>query len=558
MAISDMQAHLRRPAPQGPRFGLRAAFAGLGPSVLAAALVLNLLGLALPLATLHIYDRVLPNGGVETLWALVAGLVAVTALEFLLRAMQSATLAPMAAWRAAARKGAALGRLLAAQRSLGEREPPETLEQFAAIDQLAAFEGGPSRLALVELPFAVIALALIAVIAGPLALAPLAVLALYALCLATLGSEGAAQTRRARRGFIASRGFLSAALRSIVSVKGARIERILLRRHEAQLRDASRRQSDAVALATRFQRASGLFGAGCFGATLFCGAIMAIQGDLSLGAVAASTLLAGRAAQPALRAAAAWREIHAARIAAEDAAALIGSGEPSSACTRPPIGPPVAQSDDAPRGPPAISWAEAPDRQTPPGALILARGGDAARRAAFLEQVAGLSGAGRVLHDGAPACESRAQGGVVYVPRAPTLFTGTVLENLTLFGAADEAEALRLAATFALDDDLTLSPSGYDTRLQDGSGAPIRYGARKKIALSRAMASHPRLLVLDEPIAGLDPVAATAAVEAVLARRGDVTLVLASDDPRLNAAADLVIDLTPGAAWSAGKREDQR
>ncbi|MEL6977214.1 MAG: ABC transporter transmembrane domain-containing protein [Pseudomonadota bacterium] len=566
MAVSDIEGSARRRVSRTPRgaapfarrrAGFGAGFGGgPGSAVLAASLVLNLLGLALPIATLHVYDRVLPNAAVETLWLLTLGLMIIALLEFALRSLQSAVLAPQAAWTAAARKTAVLRGLLTAPARDDDESPDAILERLAAIDQHAAYEGAPTRLALLEAPFALTAIGVIALIAGPLALAPLAVILLLLIALAALGRDAAAHARARRREALLSRAFLSETVRAIESVKAHALEALLLRRHESLLRDAAREPAEAARVATRFQRVTALFGALCFSVTLLVGAIMAMEGALSLGALAASTLLAGRAAQPALRAAGAWREIRQAEAAAAEAAAAEAAAAEAAAGAERVVAPVEAAGREERAAPaldrgsaawaPQVGLAADPARALPRGALIILRGGDAARRTAFLEEAAGLRAGASLLLDGVPAAAAReaSPGRCGFTPRAPVLFSGSMLENLTGFGAAaEQGEALRIAAALGLDADLRLAPEGWEARYDDGAGARLSASAIKKIALARTLASGAGLLVLDAPVAGLDPNAAAAAIEAVRALKGRATILAASEAPALVAAATAVLSL---------------
>jgi ATP-binding cassette subfamily C protein CydD len=132
---------------------------------------------------------------------------------------------------------------------------------------------------------------------------------------------------------------------------------------------------------------------------------------------------------------------------------------------------------------------------------------------------------------------------IAWLPQRPTLFHGSVIDNIRL-GMAADAQAVRAAAVLANADDFIMGlPQGYDTVLGD-RGQGLSGGEIQRIALARAALKNADLIVLDEPTANLDP-ATAALITASIARlaRGRSVLVIAH---RLETVRDadriLVID----------------
>ncbi len=135
---------------------------------------------------------------------------------------------------------------------------------------------------------------------------------------------------------------------------------------------------------------------------------------------------------------------------------------------------------------------------------------------------------------------------VAWVPQRPTLFAGTVAENVRLAapGASDAAVEAALRAAEAWDVVAEL-PDGLATRVGDG-GRRLSAGQAQRVALARAFARDAPLVVLDEPTANLDPGTAEV-VETAIARlaRGRTALWIAHR-PALAARADRVVTLEHG------------
>lgn len=159
--------------------------------------------------------------------------------------------------------------------------------------------------------------------------------------------------------------------------------------------------------------------------------------------------------------------------------------------------------------------------------------------------------AGRVSVGGVDLAECdpaswRAQ--VAWVPQRPTLFRGTVADNIRLGEAGAPDAALREAAAQAgADGFVRWLPDGYETVVGDG-GRPLSAGQVRRIALARAFLRDAPLVILDEPTADLDPASAevvATAVERLLAGR---TVLLVTHRPELESRADRVVRLGAEAA----------
>ncbi|MYR33794.1 thiol reductant ABC exporter subunit CydC [Nocardiopsis alba] len=153
-----------------------------------------------------------------------------------------------------------------------------------------------------------------------------------------------------------------------------------------------------------------------------------------------------------------------------------------------------------------------------------------------------------------PADEVR--GVVSGVPQDPHVFASTLRENLRLArpGADDEElwEALRRAR---LAHDVEAMPRGLDTRV-GSHGLGLSGGMRQRLALARAVLAAPRVLVLDEPTAHLDPDTRDAVVEDLLsAARGFSTLLITHDLTGLD-RVDRIYVIRDGRVVQAGTHEE--
>ena len=135
---------------------------------------------------------------------------------------------------------------------------------------------------------------------------------------------------------------------------------------------------------------------------------------------------------------------------------------------------------------------------------------------------------------------------IAWVPQRPTLFRGTVLENIRLGDEGASDRAVRDAAMLAGADRFIQSlPSGYETLVGDG-GRALSAGERRRIALARAFVRNAPLVILDEPTADLDRRSADVVAEAVERLRAGRTVLLIAHRPELVEHADRVVSLGDG------------
>ncbi len=135
---------------------------------------------------------------------------------------------------------------------------------------------------------------------------------------------------------------------------------------------------------------------------------------------------------------------------------------------------------------------------------------------------------------------------VAWVPQAPTLFHGTIAENIRLGWPDAPPDAVEAAARAAAAHDFIVAlPEGYQTRLGDG-GEGLSGGERRRIALARALLKPADVLVLDEPTAALDPLTAARVIATIRDRARRQAVLLITHDPAAMRAADRILHLDRG------------
>jgi ATP-binding cassette subfamily C protein LapB len=124
---------------------------------------------------------------------------------------------------------------------------------------------------------------------------------------------------------------------------------------------------------------------------------------------------------------------------------------------------------------------------------------------------------------------------------------GSVLNNLTLFRDTEQLEVARAAArAIGLEDDINRLPRGYDTSLGEAATETLPVGVLQRIAIARAIAGKPRLLILDEANSSFDHGSETALGRGLVSLKGSLTIVLITNRPSFCAIADRQFTLADG------------
>ena len=184
-------------------------------------------------------------------------------------------------------------------------------------------------------------------------------------------------------------------------------------------------------------------------------------------------------------------------------------------------------------------------------AFVGASGGGKSTLAALLLRFAGPT-SGRILvaTDDLAALDAAGwRRSIAYVPQRPTLFRGTIADNIRLGDASADDAGVRQAALLAgAHDFVSALPDGYATLVGDG-GRTLSTGERRRIALARAFLRDARLVILDEPTADLDEASAELVRAAIERLRVGRTVLLMAHRPELAAIADRVVVVDAGRVF---------
>lgn len=543
--MSEIVAPRKSPGNPVSREGWAGGLA-LRPDVLAVSLVLHFLGLALPLALLQIYDRILPAQAYGTAVFLVTGVGIAIVLEAVLRYGRQAMFANIGARYEAQATMQALDRLqLADITEIERRGGAVVADALRAVAQVRDFWSGQAGAALYELPFVLVYIVVIGYVGGWLAIIPL-VLLLAAVGVArqqnpsiAAGAEALERAERQRHDFtwtsFAALNYLKA-----IGAEGAvsALWRRINSRYLAQSADLETRMGWLRENAAAFGQLSTVlivaFGAGSV-----------VAGELTTGALAACTMLAGRSIGPAMASLGYWSQL--ARIgvaqarvddllALPDNSALGGSKATATAVVS--------------RGEIRIEAAELfPAAVTiPAGEVVHLDTANTPLASRLLTAISGMSHDPgiRVTVDGRELVEysrDSYRDSVMLVSRHLALVPGSILNNLTLYNPRYNADVQALCEALGLQTHLDKLRQGVLTEVGPATAESLDEGITQRIAIIRALLRKPRILLLDHAASGIDLDGVKRLAEMLKSMQGHTTVLIATYKEPLIAACNRSLTL---------------
>jgi len=515
----------------------------------------SVLMLGIPLYSMQLFDRVVPTGHFETLLLLSAVLFLVIAVWGVLESLRGMLMA-----RLGTRLGDRIGREIIVAAADQGRPAGRALGE---LEQVRHTVCGPTMQSIAELPWlptGLIALTALHPMLGLVTVVSAVVLGLLGWC----SNVAARQRLRSASEFgyeAHQRG--EAVTRSADLVRAMGMLPQLLERFQAAQRQSLLLQQQANTgsawLGGLVRAARLLVQASIMGVAAW----LIVAGELTPGALIAGSILASRTLAPLEQLVSNWGNLIKTSQSLERLAQITTARDDvarSGASTLPP-GPLTAEAigmiSDSGRPLLAnVSFA------LEPGTILGVVGPSGAGKTTLCRLLAGCAKArrGAVRLAGADLAElpADARAGLIgYLPQEPTLFAGTIAENIARMTVDPDPERVAAAARLAGVQDLILRlPQGYDTVLTE-AGLPLSGGQRQRLGLARALYGSPRVVVLDEPNASLDGPGEAALLHAVrrLKQHG-VIVVFVTHRPSVLSHADRVLVLENGVVARFGARDE--
>ena len=536
-----------------------------GPLALVAmaSVFINVLVFAGSAYLMLVYDSVLPSRSVPTLVGLFAMLLLVYLFQAIFEAIRGEALLGLANGvhddLFEAVHHATITRPLCTGPDRGDG-----LQFIRDLDSIHAFLAGSGPVALIDLPWVMLFMAVLFALHWWLGLTALA----GTLVMAGLTLWSNRRTQAGSRELAAITGQRAAAAMAEIrfgeSALAMGMQQRLVRRTQRWDQEFIAAQTYLARTIARLGGASRTFRMALQSLILTVGALLVIDGQASGGVILASSVLSGRALAPVDMAISNWRAFVAARAGwgRVVAGVAIWRKPPPRAVL---LDPPLAQVSlrDLWVAPPGSARfaVQGVSLTLHAGQVLALVGPSAAGKSSLVRAMLGIwaSARGEVRLDGATLDQWDAdtigrQFG--YVAQTVDLIDGTIGENIARFDPAARSDTIIAAARAAgMHETILALPDGYETRVSAGAGE-LSAGQRQRIGLARALYGDPFLLVLDEANSNLDATGDAALADAIGAvqRRGGIVVMITHRPATLGPATHMAV-MQHGRLIDFGERD---
>ena len=533
--------------------------------IMVAAFVVNIFALAMPMFTMNVYDRVVPNKSIETLWVLSIGVALIVVGDLILRTMRGYFLD----WASARIDIKLSARIMEQVLGLRLEQKPNSVGSFAnnlrSFESVRDFITSATITTLIDLPFGLIFVGVMAWI-SPLMVIPVIVGAIVMLLYAfSVQAKMHELSETMYRASAVRNATLIESLVSLETIKALGIEGGMQRKWEHSASYLTEVGSKLRLLSSSISNGSNAILQLITVSLVLLGVYLVTNGDLTMGGLIASTMLSGRALAPISQLAGLLTQYHTASTSLTSLDEIMQR--------------PVERPNDAnflsrPSFKGDIEFREVsfeyPGAQESAltnvsfkikaGEHIALLGRMGSGKSTIHKLMLGLyqPTKGAILIDGIDARQidpAELRRCVGYVQQETHLFYGTMRDNLTVTSPhADDAAVLAAAHAGGIDEFINAHPKGFDLLVGE-RGETLSGGQKQGVGIARAMINNPAIFLLDEPTSSMDHSGEDLIKKRLAETSANKTMVLISHRTGLYDLVNRIIVIDSGRVVADGPKD---
>jgi len=533
--------------------------------IMVAAFVVNMFALAMPLFTMNVYDRVLPNRATETLWVMALGISFIFIGDLVLRTMRGYFLD----WASTRIDIKLTARIMEQVLGIRLEQRPNSVGSFASnlrsFETVRDFITSATITTLIDIPFGLIFIGVMAWISWPMIIPVLlgaVVILIYSFSVQTKMHDLSETMYRASATRNAT---LIESLVGLETVKALGIEGQMQRKWEHSAHFLTEVSSKLRLLSSSINNGAATMQQLITVSLVILGVYLVINGELTMGGLIASTMLASRALVPIAQTAGLLTQYHNAATSLNSLDEImqrpVERPADSTFLSRPVFNGDIEFREVSFSYPGAESNALTKvSFKIKAGEHVAILGRMGSGKSTIHKLILGLyqPTEGAVLIDGIDARQidpAELRRSIGYVQQDTQLFYGSMRDNLTISAPhVDDAAVIAVARIGGIDEFVNSHPKGFDMLIGE-RGETLSGGQRQGVGVARAFINKPAILLLDEPTSAMDHSGEDAIKTRLAENTQNKTLLLISHRSSLYALVNRIIVIDSGRIVADGAKE---
>lgn len=538
---------------------------GIYKQVVVVSLFINLFILATPLFTMNVYDRVLPNNAIETMWALFIGISFVMIFDFILKVLRSYFLGIASKRTDTIISNKIFNHVLNIKIDSKPASTGQFVSRLQSFETVREFFTSATIAAFVDFPFVIIFVLVIFYIAGPLAYITIATVLISILVSWYMQRPLRELIEKSVKEEQIKHTTLIEAVTGLEIIKSVRAQNRMRTNWDQSVNktvhyaDKGHFLSQSITYFTAFiSQFSNI-------AIVAGGVYLAAEGEITMGAIIAAMILNGRVIAPVSQLVGLIIRFDKTMLSLnnlDEVMKMPVEKENKTYINRPDLKGKIQLKD--------VTFAyKDQNHQTlkdinltiKEGEKVAILGKIGSGKSTLLKLIMNLyePKTGSVLIDGVDTRQIDPidlRHAVGCVPQEPFLFMGTIKDNITIGEQyVSDDELLKVSKIAGLDEFLGKHEAGFDLMVGE-RGEGLSGGERQSVTLARALISNPNILMLDEPTNAMDRQTEKAFIGKIEKIIGEKTLVVVTHKTSLLQLVDRVIIVENGQIAFDGPKEE--